>query len=108
MFHLGWGEWRGIRQVPCEQLLATPVEVCLSGHWICEPAAPAPALVPGLPRSQHTTKMQPVPWGPCWVSWTRHHTQAWHTGVPGGCIVPDGCFCFSGNSLGASAPTIVK
>lgn len=64
MFHLGWGEGREIRQVPCEHLLATPVEVCVSGHWICEPAAPAPALVPGLPRGQHTTKMQPVPRDP--------------------------------------------
>ena len=59
-----------MKQMPCEHLLATPVEVCVSGHCTCEPVAPAPALVPGLPRGQHTAKMQPVPWGPCWVSWT--------------------------------------
>lgn len=54
---ISWGGGRETRQVPFENLLDTPVEVCVTGHWICEPAVTSPlwALVPGLPQGQHST-----------------------------------------------------
>lgn len=53
---------------------------CVEWTQACGACRPQPRpLVPGLPRGQHTAKMQPVPWGLLLGVMDPGHPQAWHT-----------------------------